>query len=130
MPGCSERILDQDIGDLLEAAWRTLAVNPTHCDLNDLVEVRRFVEERTAARHHINGSMSSISMRRMVTASAEGLIMPSVASASRPSCGLSSVNHLRRFTLTDARAGWQPALTGMMVAAFWLRHQRIGTRFF
>jgi hypothetical protein len=47
--------------------------------------------------------------------------------------GLSSVNHLRGFTLTDARAGWQPALTGMMdvayFAGFWLRHQRIGTRF-
>jgi hypothetical protein len=26
MPSCSEPILDQDIGDLLEAAWRTLAV--------------------------------------------------------------------------------------------------------
>jgi hypothetical protein len=43
------------------------------------------------------------------------------------------VNHLRGFALTDARAGWQPALTGMMgvayFAGFWLRHQRIGTRF-
>jgi hypothetical protein len=54
MPSCSEPILDQDIGDLLEAAWRTLAVNPAHCDLNDLVEVLT------------------------LTASAEGLIMASV----------------------------------------------------
>ena len=47
--------------------------------------------------------------------------------------GRSSVNHLRGFALTDARAGWQPALTGMTdvayFAGFWLRHQRIGTRF-
>jgi hypothetical protein len=47
--------------------------------------------------------------------------------------GFLPVNHLRGFALTDARAGWQPALTGMMDAAyfagFWLRHQRIGTRF-
>jgi hypothetical protein len=51
----------------------------------------------------------------------------------RTDLGTVSLNYLPGFALIDARAGWQPAITGMMDAAyfagFWLRHQRIGTRF-